>query len=80
MNPATSVLILCDVQNDFLHRDSAYGRVGVSSAAVATLPERFTPGMRRPRAASLRSRCFSCWMPSREPMISPQPDVCRPDS
>jgi len=52
MNPATSVLILCDVQNDFLYRDSAYGRVGVSSAAVATLPERFTPGMRRPRAAS----------------------------
>ena len=35
MHPATSALILGDLQNDFLHRDGAYGRAGQSSPAIA---------------------------------------------
>ena len=39
MQVATSALILGDLQNDFLHRDGAYGRAGQSSPAIAALPD-----------------------------------------
>jgi ureidoacrylate peracid hydrolase len=50
MNPQTSALILGDLQNDFLHRDGAYGRAGQTHPAIAALPERLAPLVRAARA------------------------------
>jgi nicotinamidase-related amidase len=38
-----TALLLCDLQNDFLHPDGAYGRAGQSAAAIAALPARLKP-------------------------------------
>jgi ureidoacrylate peracid hydrolase len=42
-SPASTALVLCDLQNDFLHRDGAYARAGVSAAEIAALPARLKP-------------------------------------
>jgi nicotinamidase-related amidase len=39
----TTALLLCDLQNDFLHPDGAYGRAGQSASAIAALPARLKP-------------------------------------
>ena len=36
-------MILGDLQNDFLHRDGAYGRAGQSHPSIAALPDRLAP-------------------------------------
>ncbi|WP_137123780.1 cysteine hydrolase [Roseomonas sp. HF4] len=42
--PATeTALLLCDLQNDFIHPDGAYGRAGQSAPAIAALPARLKP-------------------------------------
>jgi ureidoacrylate peracid hydrolase len=41
--PACNALVLCDLQNDFLHPDGAYGRAGQSAPAIAALPGRLKP-------------------------------------
>ena len=47
MKPATSALILGDLQNDFLHPDGAYGRAKQSHPSIAALPEKLSaPGAR----------------------------------
>jgi len=43
LTPATTALVLVDMQNDFLHPDGAYGRAGQACAAVAALPARLKP-------------------------------------
>ncbi|HUS53727.1 MAG TPA: cysteine hydrolase [Thermohalobaculum sp.] len=43
MDPATTALVLVDLQNDFLHADGAYGRAGQKSDAIAALPARLAP-------------------------------------
>jgi hypothetical protein len=43
MMPETSALILGDLQNDFLHRNGAYGRAGQSHPTIAALPGRLAP-------------------------------------
>lgn len=40
---AETALLLCDLQNDFLHPEGAYGRAGQSAAAIAALPARLKP-------------------------------------
>ena len=40
LNPARTGLILCDLQNDFLHPEGAYGRSGVTSPEIAAVPGR----------------------------------------
>ena len=40
LNPARTALILCDLQNDFLHPKGAYGRSGVTSPEIASIPAR----------------------------------------
>jgi nicotinamidase-related amidase len=35
--------MLCDLQNDFLHPQGAYGRAGIASPALAALPARLKP-------------------------------------
>src|SRR5690349_317133 len=38
-----TALLLCDLQNDFIHPDGAYGRAGQAAAAIAALPARLKP-------------------------------------
>ena len=35
-----TALLLCDLQNDFIHPQGAYGRAGQSAASIAALPAR----------------------------------------
>lgn len=51
IDPATTALMLVDLQNDFLHPDGAYGRAEQTSAAIAALPARL-----RPLVDALRAR------------------------
>ena len=47
----TAALLLCDLQNDFLHPDGAYGRAGLGNAEIAALPARLAPLAQKLRAA-----------------------------
>ena len=38
-----TALLLCDLQNDFIHPDGAYGRAGQAATAIAALPPRLKP-------------------------------------
>jgi len=38
-----TALLLCDLQNDFIHPDGAYGKAGHSSPAIAAIPARVKP-------------------------------------
>jgi len=51
IDPATTALVLVDLQNDFLDPQGAYGRAGQNSAAIAALPARL-----KPLAGALRAR------------------------
>ncbi len=51
IDPATTALVLVDLQNDFLHGDGAYGRAGQKSDAIAALPARLLPLVRALRRA-----------------------------
>jgi ureidoacrylate peracid hydrolase len=42
-SPASTALVLVDLQNDFLHPEGAYGRAGVSAPEIAALPSRLKP-------------------------------------
>lgn len=42
-DPATTALLLCDLQNDFLHPKGAYARGGQTAAEIAALPARLAP-------------------------------------
>jgi nicotinamidase-related amidase len=43
IDPATTALVLVDLQNDFLHPQGAYGRARQKSDAIAALPARLAP-------------------------------------
>ncbi len=47
---AETALLLCDLQNDFIHPQGAYGRAGQASAAIAALPARRKPLVEAMRA------------------------------
>jgi nicotinamidase-related amidase len=38
-----TALLLCDLQNDFIHTDGAYGKAGQTAAAIAAIPARVKP-------------------------------------
>jgi ureidoacrylate peracid hydrolase len=81
IDPHASALILGDLQNDFLHRDGAYGRAGVSSPAIAALPEKLAPLVRAARARGvLVVATLFTLVPGRggEPIISPHLKALRP--
>jgi nicotinamidase-related amidase len=42
-DPTRIALLLCDLQNDFLHSSGAYGRAGLADPALAALPARLKP-------------------------------------
>lgn len=46
-----TALLLCDLQNDFIHPQGAYGRAGCGSAEIAALPARLAPLVAGVRAA-----------------------------
>lgn len=50
-DPQATALLLCDLQNDFIHPDGAYGRAGLGAPEIAALPARLAP-----LAARLRAR------------------------
>jgi nicotinamidase-related amidase len=43
MIPASTALLLLDLQNDFIHPDGAYARGGAKSVEIAALPARLKP-------------------------------------
>ncbi|MDA8252558.1 MAG: cysteine hydrolase [Rhodospirillales bacterium] len=78
---ADLALLLCDLQNDFLHPDGAYGRAGQTAPDIAALPARLAPLCARVRAAGgwIVSTHFTL-VPGRggEPFISPHLQRLRP--
>jgi len=81
MNPNTSALILGDLQNDFLHRDGAYGRAGQTNPTIAGLPAKLAPLVRAARDSGILivATLFTL-VPGRaaEPIISPHLKSLRP--
>ncbi len=78
---SATALLLCDLQNDFLHPDGAYGRAGQSAPEIAALPARLRPLMDALRAAGgvVIATQFTL-VPGRggEPMIAPHLKSLRP--
>ncbi|GGG38590.1 isochorismatase [Caldovatus sediminis] len=76
-----TALLLCDLQNDFLHPRGAYGRAGQSAPEIAALPARIAPLARRMREAGgwIVSTHFTL-VPGRggEPFLSPHLRRLRP--
>lgn len=80
-SPERTALLLCDLQNDFIHPRGAYARGGQSSPDIAALPARLAP-----LAAALRARrglvgaTLFTLVPGRggEPIVSPHLKALRP--
>ena len=76
-----TALLVCDLQNDFVHPDGAYGRAGLGVPAIAALPGRLQPLAQRLRAGggSVVQTQFTL-VPGRngEPLISPHLQALRP--
>lgn len=81
MTLETTALLLCDLQNDFVHPDGAYGRAGLGMAAIGVLPDRLKPLADRLRAGDgwVVQTQFTL-VPGRggEPLISPHLLSLRP--
>jgi ureidoacrylate peracid hydrolase len=80
-SPATTALVLCDLQNDFLHPNGTYGRGGVTAPEIAALPARLKPVADAVRRAGgwIVSTHFTL-VPGRggEPLILPHLKKLRP--
>ena len=83
-HPATlgaTALLICDLQNDFIHPDGAYARGGLAAPEIAALPARIRPLMDalRARGGVAISTQFTL-VPGRggEPIISPHLKAMRP--
>jgi ureidoacrylate peracid hydrolase len=80
-SPTSTALVLCDLQNDFLHPEGAYGRAGVAAAEIAALPARVKPVAEAMRRAGgwIVSTHFTL-VPGRggEPLILPHLKKLRP--
>ena len=80
-NPATTALLLCDLQNDFINPDGAYARGGQSAPEIAALPGRIRPLMDALRAmGGLVIATQFTLVPGRggEPLMSPHLKQLRP--
>jgi ureidoacrylate peracid hydrolase len=79
--PATTALLICDLQNDFLHPKGAYARAGQTSADIAAVPTRVKPVAEALRAKGgwIVSTHFTL-VPGRggEPFVSPHLKKLRP--
>ena len=76
-----AALLLCDLQNDFIHPEGAYGRAGLGVAEIAAIPARTAPLVAAMRDAGgwVVSTHFTL-VPGRagEPFVSPHLRALRP--
>jgi nicotinamidase-related amidase len=76
-----TALLLCDLQNDFLHPDGAYGRARCTAASIAALPARLKPlaDLVRAKGGWIVSTHFTL-VPGKggEPFVSPHLRKLRP--
>jgi ureidoacrylate peracid hydrolase len=76
-----TAVLLCDLQNDFVHPDGAYGRAGLGTPAIAAVVPTVRPLVDavRARGGWIVSTHFTL-LPDRsgEPMISPHLKKLRP--
>jgi nicotinamidase-related amidase len=76
-----TALLLCDLQNDFIHPSGAYGRAGLGTAEIAALPNRLAPLVQAVRNAGgwIVSTHFTL-VPGRlgAPFVSPHLRKLRP--
>jgi len=81
MSLSDTALLICDLQNDFLHPDGAYGRAGLGTPEIAALPARLAPLAARLRAGGgwVVATQFTL-VPGRDgaPLISPHLHALRP--
>ncbi len=81
MDLSTTAVLLCDLQNDFLHADGAYGRAGLGNPDIAAVVPTVKPLVDAVRAGGgwIVSTHFTL-IPGRdgEPMISPHLAKLRP--
>ena len=81
VDPASTAVLIVDLQNDFLHPDGAYGRSGTGSPEIAALPARIRPLLDSVRQAGgwVVSTQFTL-VPGRDgaPFISPHLKRIRP--
>lgn len=79
--PERTALLIVDLQNDFVHRDGAYGRAGQSSPEIAALPGRLAPLARKlqEKGGWVVSTQFTL-VPAKAgaPLISPHLKALRP--
>lgn len=80
-DPASTAVLIVDLQNDFLHPEGAYGRSGTGSPEIAALPGRIAPLLETVRQAGgwVVSTQFTL-VPGRDgaPFISPHLKKLRP--
>ena len=76
-----TALLICDLQNDFVHPDGAYGRAGQTAPEIAALPARLKPlaDLFRAKGAWIVSTHFTL-APAKggEPIISGHLKALRP--
>ena len=81
MTLQTTALLVCDLQNDFVHPDGAYGRAGLGTPAITALADRLKPLADRLRTGGgwVVQTQFTL-VPGRggEPLISPHLLSLRP--
>lgn len=80
-DPATTALLLCDMQNDFLHPNGAYPRNGMSAPSLAALPSRLAPvahAMRRVGGWIVATHLTLVPGRGGQPIISPSLKKLRP--
>jgi ureidoacrylate peracid hydrolase len=76
-----TALLLCDLQNDFIHPDGAYGRAGQGAAAIAAIPARVAPLAKaiREKGGWIASTHFTLFTGRNgEPFIDPHLKKMRP--
>lgn len=81
MNPATTALMLVDLQNDFLHAKGAYARANCSAPALAALPARVAAVAKAVRAwGGWTAATLFTLVPGRggEPFVAPHLRALRP--
>lgn len=79
--PATTALLICDLQNDFLHPKGAYARAGQTAPDIAAVPARVKPvaDALRAKGGWIVSTHFTL-VPGKggEPFVSPHLKKLRP--
>ena len=76
-----TALLLCDLQNDFIHPDGAYGKAGQGAPAIAAIPARVAPLAQAIRAKGgwIASTHFTLFTGRNgEPFIDPHLKKMRP--